>query len=150
MWPMLAGIGPILGEGIAGYFIGPDNARQAWSFSGGAAIIDTNTLVQVSVNYELLNPNPKVALLINNAVISSGEAIAISFVGRENTMIFGSETCGLSTANDEFNLSDGSTLFLTIAYMADRDQNIFGVPITPDTPAADETIIQDAIDYLNN
>ena len=23
MWPMLAGIGPILGEGIAGYFIDP-------------------------------------------------------------------------------------------------------------------------------
>jgi carboxyl-terminal processing protease len=28
MWPMLAGIGPILGEGTAGYFIDPDNENM--------------------------------------------------------------------------------------------------------------------------
>ena len=150
MWPMLAGIGPILGEGTVGYFIGPDNSRQVWSFSDGAAILGSRPLVKVSENYELLNPNPKVAVLLNTAVISSGEAIAISFIGRENTMSFGSETCGLSTANSAFALSNGWTLLLTTAYMADRNQNVFGVPITPDTPATNRTIVQDAINYLNN
>ena len=150
MWPMLAGVGPILGEGTAGYFIGPDNSRQTWSFSNGGAILGSNIVVQVSENYELLNPNPKVAVLINKAVISSGEAIAVSFIGRENTRSFGSETCGLSTANSGFDLSDGSRLFLTTAYMADRNENVFGVPIIPDTPATDESIIQNAVDYLNN
>lgn len=150
MWPMLAGIGPILGEGIGGYFIGPNDTQTPWSFSYGAAIIGSNTLVQVTDNYILINPNPKVALLMNKAVTSSGEAIAISFVGRDNTMSFGTESCGLSTANSGFDLDAGYTLLLTIAYMADRNQNLFGVPITPDTPATEDTIIQDAIDYLNN
>lgn len=150
MWPMLAGIGPILGEGTVGYFIGPDNSRQVWSFSGGAAILSSRPLARVSDNYELLNPNPKVAVLLNKAVASSGEAIAISFIGRENTMSFGSETCGLSTANLAFTLSNGWILALTTSYMADRNQNVFGVPITPDTPTTNRTIVQDAINYLNN
>ncbi|UOY07309.1 S41 family peptidase [Muricauda sp. SCSIO 64092] len=150
MWPMLAGIGPILGEGTVGHFVGPDNSRYVWSFSDGVAILDSRPLVRVSENYELLNPNPKVAVLLNKAVISSGEAIAISFIGRENTMSFGSETCGLSTANSGFTLSNGWTLGLTTAYMADRNQNVFGEPITPDTPATNRTIVQDAINYLRN
>ena len=32
MWPMLAGVGPILGEGTAGYFIYPDGNTTAWSY----------------------------------------------------------------------------------------------------------------------
>jgi len=150
MWPMLADIGPILGEGVGGYFIGPDNTQTPWSFSDGGAIIGSTTLVQVFDNYELVNPHPKVAVLLNRAVTSSGEAIAISFIGRENTRSFGTESCGLSTSNSGFSLNGGYALFLTTAYLADRNQNIFGIPITPDTPTTEDTIIQDAINYLNN
>lgn len=150
MWPMLAGIGPILGEGVVGYFIDPDGSAQSWSYSSGASILDQRSLVQVSNTYELLNPNPRVAVLLDQAVISSGEAIAIAFVGRENTQSFGSSTCGLSTANLGFSLTDGSTLFLTTAFMADRERNIFGVPIEPDVSTSDDEIIQLAIDYIQN
>ncbi len=150
MWPMLAGVGPILGEGIVGYFIGPDGSAQSWSYLGGSSRINQNTLVQVTNSYELINPNPKVAVLLDRAVISSGEAIAVAFVGRENTQSFGSATCGLSTANEGFSLSDGSTLLLTTAYMADRDRNIFGVPIEPDVSTNATEIIQLALDYILN
>ena len=150
MWPMLAGIGPILGEGIVGYFIGTDGSAQSWAYSGGASRLNKSPMVQVSNNYELINPTPRVAVLIDQAVISSGEAIAIAFTGRENTQSFGSSTCGLSTGNFDFSLSDGSTLFLTVSYMADRERNVFGIPIEPDVTADDNEIIQLAIDYILN
>ncbi|WP_350285830.1 S41 family peptidase [uncultured Croceitalea sp.] len=149
MWPMLSGLGPILGEGTAGFFVEPDDSRTGWSYAQGSAIIGESPLVTVAEPYELINPNPKVAVLLNTAVASSGEAIAISFIGRSNTKSFGSATCGLSTANSGFNLSDGSTLFLTTASMADRNENIYGVSIEPDMPSADEDIIQNAVTYIN-
>ena len=30
MWPMLAGFGPVLGEGTAGFFIDPDGVGVPW------------------------------------------------------------------------------------------------------------------------
>ena len=151
MWPMLAGIGPILGEGVAGYFVDPDNSRLTWSYSSGSAILNLqNNRVTVQHPYELINPNPKVAVLLNQAVASSGEAIAVSFVGRANTVSFGSATCGISTSNSRFELSSGYTLLLTTSTMADRNQNLFGIPIAPDNPSPEESIIEDAIQYLSN
>ena len=150
MWPMLAGVGPVLGEGIAGYFIGPDNESTAWSYANGAAILGQNTIANVTSAYTLLNSDSKVAVLLNRAVISSGEAIAISFIGRSNTETFGEATCGLSTSNSGFSLSDGSTLLLTTAFMADRNQNVYGESILPDNAVSDGELIQAAIDYINN
>lgn len=150
MWPMLAGVGPILGEGIAGYFVGPDNSQVPWSYTNGASVLGQNAIVLLPAPYELINPNPKVAVLLDRAVVSSGEAIAVAFEGRENTKSFGSATCGLSTANRGFQLSDGTLLLLTTDYFADRDLNIFGVPIEPDVPADNENLIDLAVEYILN
>jgi len=150
MWPMLAGVGPILGEGVAGYFIDPDGLEEPWSYANGSSRLNQIPVVKVSDPYELLNPDPRVAVLLDQAVSSSGEAIAIAFIGRENTMSFGSSTCGLSTSNRNFALSDGSALFLTTAYMADRGKNIFGIPIAPDVHAGEGEVISLAIDYIMN
>lgn len=150
MWPMLAGLGPILGEGVAGYFITPDDNEFPWSYTNGASISGQNPIVQLSNPYDLINPNPKVAVLIDNGVASSGEAIAVSFIGRSNTKSFGSATCGLSTGNSTFNLSNSSTLFLTTVYFADRDKNQFGGQLLPDVESDNQTIIEDAIEYIEN
>ena len=37
MWPMIAGVGPILGEGRAGYFIDPVGAEIFWEYRDGAS-----------------------------------------------------------------------------------------------------------------
>ena len=150
MWPMLAGLGPMFSEDIQGYFVGPDGAQQTWGYSEGASRINGTPIVQLSAPYQLINANPKVAVLLDRAVASSGEAIAISFIGRENTRSFGIPTCGLSTGNASFSLRDGYSLFLTTVYMADRNENIYGVPILPDTSTSEVDIIQTAIDYIYN
>jgi carboxyl-terminal processing protease len=150
MWPMLAGIGPILGEGTVGYFIDPDGNEQPWSYLDGASKVANTVVTQINDPYELIVPNPKVAVLLDNGVASSGEVIAICFIGREKTKSFGSPTCGLSTANQSFPLSDGSALNLTVAHLADRNKNTFGNSILPDQTSTNETIIQNAITWIED
>ena len=150
MWPMLAGIGPILGEGVAGYFIDPDGNQESWSYLDGASKITNAIVTQLNNPYEVIVANPKVAVLLDNGVASSGEVIAICFIGRENTKSFGSPTCGLSTANQSFPLSDGSSLNLTVAHLADRNKNTFGNAILPDQASTNEKIIQDAITWIGD
>ena len=152
MWPMLSGIGPVLGEGVAGYFIDPDNQASAYSYQNGIASLDGNSISVVSNPYSLIKPNPKVAVLIDGLTASSGEAIAIAFIGRPNTRLFGvKSSCGLSTANENFTLSNGGLLFLTVSVMADRSKNKFGGPILPDeiSNSGQEGAVVAAINWLN-
>lgn len=148
MWPMIAGIGPILGEGIAGYFAYGDDTKYPWSYNAGAAMSGGNTIVRVAQPYVLMKPWPKVAVLLNNGVASSGEAVAISFIGRLNTKRFGSPTCGLSTSNVGYPLSNGYTLILTTANLADRNGTMYGGLVQPDQTSSEATVIQDAIEWI--
>jgi hypothetical protein len=148
MWPMIAGIGPILGEGIAGYFVYPDGLEESWGYQGGASTSNGSAVTTITGPYELLQSNPRVAVLVNNGIASSGEAVAISFIGRDNTKSFGVATCGLSTANSAYQISDDSLLILTTAYMADRGKNVYGIPIEPDDPVTSEASINRAIAWL--
>lgn len=144
MWPMMAGIGPILGEGTAGYFIDPDGNESFWGYFNGAT-----TGMQVTAPYTLQKTNPKVAVLTDRATASSGEAIAIAFRGRNNTKSFGLPTCGLSTANRGFPLTDGSTLLLTVSTMADRTKKLYGESVVPDVVESNQPVyFQQAINWL--
>ena len=149
MYPMLAGIGPILGEGVAGYFITPDRREISWGFQNGNAVYNNDPLKLLSDSYKLLVSNPKVAVLLNFAIASSGEAIAVSFIGRENTKSFGSATYGLTTGNQGFRLSDNAILYLTTVYFADRNKKTYGGgPINPDVISSSATIINDALAWI--
>src|SRR5207244_1020919 len=97
MWPMLAGVGPVLGDGVAGYFMPPGGTSSDWGYVNGAAVLNGNTQAIASSVYIPMRTMPRVAVLTDNLVASSGEAIAISFRARPNARAFGSATCGLST-----------------------------------------------------
>jgi len=73
-----------------------------------------------------------VAVLTGRMTFSSGEAIAVAFRGRPDTRSFGLETGGLTTSNDEFLLSDGAWLLLTVSRFADRTGKVYSGPIVPD------------------
>ncbi|HET9314073.1 MAG TPA: S41 family peptidase [Vicinamibacteria bacterium] len=149
MWPMIAGVGPVLGEGVAGYFIPPVGAAMEWGYSDGGAFSGSSVVVRTSQTYTLIHRAPRVAVLTDLAVASSGEAVAVAFRARPNTRSFGSPTCGLSTANQNFRLSDGATLFLTVSVMADRTRAPYGLSLAPDEPVSgDAEVVQSAIDWL--
>lgn len=132
MWPMIAGIGPVLGSGIVGWFINPSGAETSWEYRDGASWIGSNMIQRVDNPYTLKRPSPRVAVLVDNRVASSGEATFIAFKGRPHTRSFGEASCGLSTANAALGLSDGAILNLTVSVMADRSKTRYGNHVLPD------------------
>lgn len=148
MWPMLAGLGPVLGEGNAGTFVGPEGSETDWWYRDGQAGVrkDTltgareNTVVEIDRDpHTLQRPRPPVAVLTGRRTASSGEAIAVSFRGRPEARSFGRATRGLSTSNATIPLSDGATLMLTTATFADRTGMTYGEALEPDmTVKSDE------------
>lgn len=149
MWPMLAGIGPVLGNGIVGHFVDPLGVAGPWSYHNGEARFGTSPLHTVPAPYSLQVAAPRVAVLTDGSIASSGEAIVIAFKGRPDTRSFGSETCGLSTANSVFYMSDGAQLNLAVSVMADRTRYTYGGPVFPDEVVADpQLVIERAVDWL--
>jgi carboxyl-terminal processing protease len=149
MWPMVAGLGPILGDGRAGAFVDPDGGTTWWGYQGNASIYNGEPLVSVSSPYRLLRANPRVAVLTNCGVASSGEAVAIGFRARPDARSFGTATYGLSTVNDEFPLTGGGTLFLCVSTMADRTGVPYGNAVLPDEVIADPVqTVRRAIEWL--
>ena len=134
MWPMLAGVGPILGEGVAGSFVDPDGVKQAWGYSNGQAQLAGSTIIGAESSYHLKHPLPPVAVLTGPVTASSGEAITVAFRGRPHTRSFGEPTAGVPTDNDAFSLSDGALLVLTVAVDADRTGQTYDSAIAPDQP----------------
>jgi hypothetical protein len=149
MWPMVAGIGPILGEGVIGFFIDPTGVENVWEYRDGASTDNGAVQQRVAAPYQLRRPRPRVAVLTDGAVASSGEATVIAFKGRPDTRSFGAPTCGLSTAVEQYPMSDGATLNLTISVMADRSRTKYGHAVAPDEVVSDPTLTVDrAIGWL--
>jgi carboxyl-terminal processing protease len=132
-WPMLAGLGPLLDNGICGYFIDNNHNKSAWYYKDGRAGVNSSDFVKVSIQpYSLLKNGNRIAVLTGPRTTSSGEVIVTAFREKMNCKSFGESTGGYSTGNATFELSDGSMLFLTTSVYADRKENIYGKEIIPD------------------
>jgi carboxyl-terminal processing protease len=132
-WPMLAGIGPLLGNGTCGYFISNKRNKSAWYYKDGQAGINSAAFCKVSIEpYKLLKPENPIAILTGSQTASSGEVVVTAFRGKANARSFGQSTSGLSSGNRSFKLSDGSMLNLTTSIYADRNGNSYGGRILPD------------------
>lgn len=151
MYPMIAGLGPFIGEGVCGYFYDIDNKPiHSFAYEKGNALLDMGSIVKVDRPYRLINENPKVAILIGGATASSGEATTLAFVGRPNTRFFGTATCGVSTSNTQYTLPFyGYRLNLFTANMGDRTGKIYGAEIVPDEVVTDEQIFDKAVKWIS-
>ncbi|MEM6298379.1 MAG: S41 family peptidase [Bacteroidota bacterium] len=149
MYPMLAGLSPLLDEGVIGYFIDPDNEQLSWEQNRGVISLMGNTAIAMSHDIELINPEAKIAVVWGRNTASSGEATLIAFLGSDRVRTFGEPSCGLSTANQAFTLSDGGTMHLTVSTMADRNKTLYGGMVTPDVEVSNsEELNQAIIDWV--
>jgi C-terminal processing protease CtpA/Prc len=156
-WPMLAGIGPLLGEGVCGYFAGRDGLGPMWKYEKGIIYEGTKEMVRVPNPYDIKQKFTRVAVLTGPLTASSGEVVVVSLIGRSHTRSFGEPTCGLSTGNQDFKLSDGSMLFLTTSVYMDRNKRKYGSKIVPDEvvpfsknhfPEDQDPVVKRAIEWL--
>lgn len=130
LWPMLAGVGPLLGDGEVGASVYPDGSRVAlWYRNGQAGFGDY-------VQLRVFGPHPAVerpvAVLIGRGTASSGEVVAAAFRGRPGARSFGAPTSGVSSGNRTFPLADGAALVLTVAATSDRLGHVHLGPLVPE------------------
>jgi carboxyl-terminal processing protease len=137
IWAMLAGIGPILGEGNLG-------KSQRYYEDGRAGDRDDREYpdyAKTKTPAVHLAAPPPVAVLIDRDTGSSGEGIAIDFVGRPETRLFGEFTYGAATATFPYELSDGATVYLVIGAMKDRNGKEYPDGVPPDQEVVSEATI---------
>lgn len=154
MWPMLAGIGTVLGEGDLGAFVSSDGERTGWFYRAGQ-VIERSSQGHEELDAEIKQPPlvlpelPWVAVLFDRGTGSSGEAVAISFAGRRHQRSFGEHTAGFSTSNRTHELPDGAVLYLCDAIEADRSGKLYPDGLDPDekvpAPATRPTEENDAV-----
>lgn len=132
-WPMLAGIGPLLGNGVCGYFVN-ERERVAISYTNGAASQGKHIRCRVSTpaGYTLKDASKPIIVLTGKRTVSSGEIVALAFKGKETVSLYGEPTAGYTTANATYTLSDNSMLVLTVCMEADRTGKICEGAIVPD------------------
>lgn len=134
MWPMLAGVGPILGEGLVGHFIDKDgHVSNQWFYQQGKALLDAKVAAQIE-GLPVVVPTRPVAVLIDGATASSGEAIA--FQGRRETRFFGVKTSGAASGPKFYSLRDGAKIWLAFMAEADRNAHVYEHGVEPDVSIA--------------
>ncbi|WP_330327715.1 S41 family peptidase [Streptomyces pseudovenezuelae] len=131
MWPMLAVVGPILGDGRVGAFVNADGRESDWSIRHSSPYKDGKS-AGWSDGRPLTKSNSPVAVLTGKRTASSGEAVVVAFRGRPDTRFFGEQTSGVPTGNMPYHLSDGAVLFLTEFKDVDRTGRAYDAPIPPD------------------
>lgn len=133
MWPMLAGIGPLLATERPGSFVMADGAEIPWYYAAGESSTEPGQpAVRAGNPHTLSRAAPPVAVLTGPGTTSSGEAIAVAFRGRPDTRSFGGATYGVPTANYSYVMPDGAILALTVARFADRTGTAYDSPLPPD------------------
>lgn len=132
MYPPLAGLWHLFGDGVLGRFVGTKTTVD-WGFasgaigSGGASILPAVAPAAQAV----LRHRP-VAVLLDQNTKSSAEVIALGFKVRPLTRMFGQRTAGLTTSNRRFQLQSGFPLILAVANMEDLQGNQHPNGIEPD------------------
>lgn len=139
MWPILAGLVPLLGVGHYGSFVDVVNdVWWEWGFDGENLFSrqrdngEVDYSVPVKPDSRSVPTSGRVAVLTSRVTSSSGEAVAISFLGVPGVRLFGESTGGLTSANNMHVLGDGSSLLLAETYEADRLDRVYQAGVDPD------------------
>jgi len=132
LWPMLAGLGPLLGEGELAASVYPDGSRRPIWYADGRAGFGDYVQLRVARPHSLRDVDAPLAVLIGPRTASSAEVLVEALRGRASTRTFGAPTRGLSAGNRTFELADRAALVLTVAATSDRAGRIDLGPIEPD------------------
>ncbi|WP_295767316.1 S41 family peptidase [uncultured Mucilaginibacter sp.] len=159
MAPMIAGLGPLIGEGTVGYFVYPDSkasAKNEWTYYNGRFDVGGRKQVAAKRSYTLRKQDTKVAVLIGPNTGSSGEMATLSLIGKPSTKLFGEPSAGYMTTNQSIKLSTGAYLYLATGYAADRNGKNYLLNIQPDVKVAagedkqTDKVLDAAVTWLKN
>lgn len=156
MYPMVTGLGTLIGDGIVGKLVTYANDTLfSWRIKNGNFIYDVPDVITLKNNpkFKIL---PKVAVLTSRWTVSSGEVLATCFKGRPNTKFFGEATGGYTTNNNWEIINEQVILNISTGIYCDRNGTIYekNIPVDIEIPfevikdtEKDKCVI-DAINWL--
>ncbi len=147
MWPMLAGLDPLLGPAPFGQFRTPAGATSYWTRTD-TGMMPAQAATVLPPAFALEAAEAPVAVLFGPGTASSGEMVAIAFAGRARTRSFGMDSAGFATANVAFPLSDGATLVITTAFVSDRTGKQYAGALVADERVPTEEAEAAAVRWL--
>ncbi len=136
MHPMVAGIGPLIGDGKVGYLKNiKGETLFDWEISNSNFIYGGYQAVTLP-NKPKFKKQPKVAVLTSRWTVSSGEIVATCFKGRPNTKFFGEMTGSYTTNNNWENIQDEIILTISTGIFCDRNGTIYeyNIPVDVEIP----------------
>lgn len=124
MHPMAEGITAIIGEGNAGGSKGlTEDESSTWKVENQHFYYDDQSIeLEESCTTKTMG---KVAVLTSVYTVSSGEAVAVIFKGREKTKFFGQKTYGMVTVTDWTVISDSTAMTISVSYYKDRNGVVY-------------------------
>lgn len=147
MGPMLAGLTPLLPDGVSTSFVNTQGGESPVTIQGGS-VTGGGTPTKVEVKREL---NVPIAILTSDKTGSSGEQTLLAFRGMENARVFGQPTAGFASVNQGFPLPTNSVLYLTVGTTKARTGEAFGeTPIPPDQETSLEEAPQVAAQWIKD
>lgn len=144
MGPMLAGLSPLLPDGVVTSFViegrTSDVTLKEGHVDGGGTPTSVGARPKVDV---------PVAVLTSARTASSGEQVLLAFRGLDDVRVFGEATRGYASVNQNYSLYTGRTMVLTVGTSRARTGEDFGEePIAPDVEAEPERAPEAAADWL--
>lgn len=137
MWPMLAGLDPLLGASPFGFF-SRGEVRQPWQRTpSGIFPVPVQPDPATPPAFGLTHAGAPLAVLIGPGTASSGEMTALALIGRSGVRSFGSASAGFLSGNIVMPLPDGAHLAITEVLVHDRTGKDYSETIQPDVPATD-------------
>lgn len=144
---MIAGLGPLFSTKLLGSFVYNNGLKDTWGYKDGNYLYNDEVIFTIE-DPVILKDNYKIAIIINNDVVSSAEILLISFLGQDNVKVFGRKTRGLTTANIVYRLEDKSRLVLAVATEVDRNGIIYEGSIEPHKYCSEEKVVESAIGWI--
>ncbi|MCX6318624.1 MAG: S41 family peptidase [Bacteroidetes bacterium] len=140
MNPMMAGIAPLVGEGLVGSTVNGAHEKQFdWEIKNSNFIYFGYQAVTLPA-LPKFKKEPKIAVLTSRWTVSSGEIVATALKGRPNTRFFG-ETTGGYTTNDGWDVINNEVILaISTGMYADRNGHVYEVNIPVDTAIPFEVI----------
>ena len=123
--PMLAGLAPLLGDGRIGGTVGADGeSYRNYSIKDGQFYNGDASFVEMNENNDI-SPDEKVAVLLSQYTVSSGELTAVAFKGRANTRFFGMDSGGYTTGNGYQQVTEDLFMIISEDIFADRNGVVY-------------------------
>jgi len=134
MYPMLSGLGCLLGDGEIGYEVDlSDTIVRTWSIQQGNFVQNDFPLTNLEPTSRKDMDEMPLVMLIGPVTASSGSNTAIAFKGRKNLIFIGEPTAnGYTTSNGYFQFAPNFFMNFAVAYVADRNMRLYPNDVEPD------------------